>query len=64
MSAFISHTASDDNNKVNNFLMRNSKVESGDAFTCDADSDVNKDAPICIGMDYNANINWLVAYDI
>ena len=39
-------------------------AESGEAFTCDADSDVNKDAPICIGMDYNANINWIVAYDI
>ncbi len=21
----------------------------------------NPDAPICIGMDYNANINWIVA---
>ena len=26
-----------------------------------ADSDVNPHAPICIGMDYNANINWIVA---
>ena len=26
-----------------------------------ADLDVNPDAPICIGMDYNANINWIVA---
>lgn len=25
------------------------------------DSDVNPLAPICIGMDYNANINWIVA---
>ena len=25
------------------------------------DSDVDPDAPICIGMDYNANINWIVA---
>jgi len=25
------------------------------------DKDVNPDAPICIGMDYNANINWIVA---
>ena len=25
-----------------------------------ADADVNPDAPICIGMDYNANINWIV----
>ncbi len=26
-----------------------------------ADGDVDPDAPICIGMDYNANINWIVA---
>lgn len=26
-----------------------------------ADIDVNPDSPICIGMDYNANINWIVA---
>lgn len=25
------------------------------------DSDVNPNAPICIGMDFNANINWIVA---
>lgn len=28
---------------------------------CRADKDVNPLAPICIGMDYNANINWIVA---
>ena len=27
---------------------------------CKADADVNTYAPLCIGMDYNANINWLV----
>ena len=27
--------------------------------TCDAD--VDPDQPLCIGMDYNANINWIVA---
>ena len=26
-----------------------------------ADRDVDPDKPICIGMDYNANINWIVA---
>ncbi len=29
--------------------------------TCKSDADVNPIAPICIGMDYNANINWIVA---
>lgn len=33
---------------------------SGD-MGCEADSDLDPDAPICIGMDYNANINWIVA---
>lgn len=26
-----------------------------------SDADVNREQPICIGMDYNANINWMVA---
>ena len=30
-------------------------------FGSEADADVDQDAPICIGMDYNANINWIVA---
>lgn len=34
---------------------------SGDQIDCRADADVNREAPICIGMDYNANINWIVA---
>lgn len=25
------------------------------------DADVNRELPICIGMDYNSNINWIVA---
>lgn len=29
-------------------------------ITCKADADVNPLAPLCIGMDYNANINWIV----
>lgn len=31
------------------------------AFDSRADKDVNPLSPICIGMDYNANINWIVA---
>ena len=31
------------------------------ALDCRADKDLNQMAPICIGMDYNANINWIVA---
>ena len=31
------------------------------ALDSKADKDVNPNAPVCIGMDYNANINWIVA---
>ena len=31
------------------------------AMDCRADRDLDRNAPICIGMDYNANINWIVA---
>jgi hypothetical protein len=31
------------------------------SLNSDADADVNPLKPICIGMDYNANINWIVA---
>ncbi len=30
-------------------------------FGAEGDADVDPDAPLCIGMDYNANINWIVA---
>ena len=33
----------------------------GQGLDCRADKDLNPNAPICIGMDYNANINWIVA---
>ena len=32
-----------------------------EAMDCRADKDINPLAPICIGIDYNANINWIVA---
>jgi len=32
-----------------------------ETMTSQADGDVDPNAPICIGMDYNANINWIVA---
>lgn len=31
------------------------------AIGCQQDGDLLQDEPICIGMDYNANINWIVA---
>lgn len=33
----------------------------GEVMDCRADADLDRFAPICIGMDYNANINWIVA---
>ncbi|MCR5314378.1 MAG: hypothetical protein K6E52_00580 [Bacteroidaceae bacterium] len=35
--------------------------DGGESLDCRADRDCNPLAPICIGMDYNANINWIVA---
>ncbi len=32
-----------------------------EALNCRADRDLDRYRPICIGMDYNANINWIVA---
>lgn len=32
-----------------------------DAIDCRADRDLDPDRPLCVGMDYNANINWIVA---
>lgn len=31
------------------------------SMDCRADRDLNREQPIAIGMDYNANINWIVA---
>ncbi len=31
------------------------------AINCLQDGDLDRNAPICISMDYNANINWIVA---
>lgn len=33
----------------------------GISLDCRADADLQLDKPICIGMDYNDNINWIVA---
>lgn len=32
-----------------------------EALDCRADRDLDRYRPVCIGMDYNANINWIVA---
>lgn len=42
-------------------LMAQGKSFNAEAFGSRVDADVDTDAPICIGMDYNANINWIVA---
>ena len=35
-------------------------IADGAVDSCLADADLIKDAPLCIDMDYNANINWIV----
>jgi hypothetical protein len=49
-----------------NFDLLDQKFENFDSagvaqLDANVDADVNPDEPICIGMDYNANINWIVA---
>lgn len=41
-----------------------SEAEYKQLLNSQADADVDPDEPICIGMDYNANINWIVAGQI
>ena len=43
------------------FYAENDGQGFGGELDCRADRDCNPLAPICIGMDYNANINWIVA---
>jgi len=43
------------------FYAENEGQGFGGELDCRADRDCNPLAPICIGMDYNANINWIVA---
>ena len=43
------------------FYAENEGQGFGGELDCRADRDCNPRAPICIGMDYNANINWIVA---
>ena len=46
---------------VSGYGLENSLTSDPLPLTSKFDADVNPDAPICIGMDYNANINWIVA---
>lgn len=43
------------------FYAENEAQSFSGELDCRADRDCNPLAPICIGMDYNANINWIVA---
>ena len=45
----------------NNQINSKSSIVNSKYFDSRADKDCNPNAPICIGMDYNANINWIVA---
>lgn len=47
-----------DNSYLDSLEYRFDKIQEESSLQ---DADVNRDAPICIGMDYNSNINWIVA---
>ncbi|MCM1522789.1 MAG: hypothetical protein NC039_09090 [Muribaculaceae bacterium] len=40
---------------------RSCSVQTQSVCSSGIDADLDPDSPICIGMDYNANINWIVA---
>ena len=45
----------------NSYLLNQQYKFANQVESCQQDSDLIDDQPICIAMDYNANINWLVA---
>jgi hypothetical protein len=47
-----------DNSYLDSLEYRFDKIQEG---SCLQDSDLDRDQPICIALDYNANINWIVA---
>ena len=59
------HKYDANNNEYLDSVFQNTPAENlsalGSSLSALADGDVGPDAPICIGMDYNANINWIVA---
>ena len=50
----------DDFDYLDSLGYHHTEAEYKNLINSQADKDVNPDEPLCIGMDYNANINWIV----
>lgn len=49
------------NSQFSHYFHEHSHDFDATALDARADKDHDPNTPICIGMDYNANINWIVA---
>ena len=58
MREALHYYTANDNSYLDSLEYRFDKIQDE---SCLQDADVDRDQPICIGMDYNANINWIVA---
>lgn len=58
MRESVNYYVANDNTYLDSLEYKFDKISDDSSLQ---DSDVNRDLPICIGMDYNANINWIVA---
>lgn len=58
MRESVNYYVANDNTYLDSLEYKFDKISDGSSLQ---DSDLNRDLPICIGMDYNANINWIVA---
>ncbi|GHT62281.1 hypothetical protein AGMMS50239_15170 [Bacteroidia bacterium] len=58
MRESIHYYTANDNSYLDSLEYRFDKIQDE---SCLQDSDLDRDQPICIAMDYNSNINWIVA---
>jgi hypothetical protein len=58
MRESIHYYTANDNSYLDGLEYRFDKIQDE---SCLPDSDLDRDQPICIAMDYNSNINWIVA---
>lgn len=58
MRESINYYVANDNHYLDSLEYKFDKISDSSSLQ---DSDVDRSSPICIGMDYNANINWIVA---
>lgn len=58
MREALHYYTANDNSYLDSLEYRFDKIQEDSSLQ---DADIDRNEPICIGMDYNANINWIVA---